>query len=147
MSRGGAIKVNKEGQFKFFSIGSLNIIYIFDHSFKLLDTPELWRYAIFLDDKIFKKQKVTRLEAILRSYYHAYYFNHDQGLHYDQFEVFNNKERSIVSCPYELELKKIKLEKRYIQRPPFHGRATDGYGLKGDFLSQRHDFLNENWGR
>lgn len=147
MSRAGIAKVNKEGRFKFFSNNLLNMIYVFEEDFAVFKILELWRYVIFLDDHCFKKQKVTRFERILRSYYHAYYFNHNTGLHYDQFEVFRNKKRILFSCPYELGLKKIKLEKNHIHLPPFHARSGDLYGLEGDFLSKKNDFLDELVGR
>lgn len=125
----------KDNKFKFFSNRNLNFIFVFAEDYDLFQVPCLHKYYIFLDDKLFKKTKVTHFEKILRCYNHAYYFNESKGLYYDQFESFNGSQRILLSCPYELELKECRLQNKSILSTPFHSRAQDSLGLKGDFLS------------
>lgn len=121
-------------KFKVFANANLKFIYVFDEEFEIFKIPELWACYLFLEDSYFKQNHVTRFEAVLRSYYHAYYFNEKSGLHYDQFEVFQNDKRCILSCPYELALKEVKLQKSIFSTFPFHARSCDLSGLDGDFL-------------
>lgn len=125
----------KDSKFKFFSNCNLNFIFVLAEDYNLFRVPLLHKYYIFLDDKVFKKTKVTHFEKILRCYHHAYYFHEQACLYYDQFESFRGCQRTILSCPYELELTECKLYNRSIMSLPFHSREQDMLGLKGDFLS------------
>lgn len=131
------------GKFKFFSAQNLNLIYVYGEDFDLLNCPGLDAYFIFLDDRFFKKKKVCLFEKILRSYWHAYYFNQASGLHYDQFEIFKEEKRTLLSCPYQLNFKKVSLKRHQINFSPYHSRALDWYGLEGDFLTKQGGDLSE----
>lgn len=126
---------HKDNKFKFFSNPNLNFIFVLAEDYDLFQVPCLQKYYIFLDDKVFKKAKLSHFEKILRSYHHAYYFNEATGLYYDQFESFNGNQRAFLSSPFELELKECRLQKQFIMTLPFHSREQDNIGLKGEFLS------------
>lgn len=131
------------GKFKFSSIQNLNLIYVYEEDFALLNYSGLEACFIFLDDRFFKKKKVCLFEKILRSYWHAYYFNEASGLHYDQLEIFKEEKRILFSCPHQLNFKKVPLQRHGINFSPYHSRALDWYGLEGDFLTKHKSVLSE----
>jgi hypothetical protein len=127
--------MNKDNKFKFFSNHNLNFIYLFDEDFRFFELFNIDKCFLFLDDKVFKKHYVSRFEKILRCYHHAYFFNEETGVHYDQFEVFDNNKRKLMSCPFEIKFIEVTLQAKGPVSMPFHSRSCDKVGLEGDVLS------------
>jgi hypothetical protein len=117
---------------KFKTVNGLEVIYVSCINWNLLSSVGVW---LFLDDRVFNQDRVKPFEKALRTNHHAYYYCLDQGIHYDQFEIFQDSKRIRASAFLELSLEPVSLQMQQFTSFPFHRRAQDSQGLRGDFLS------------
>ena len=126
---------NQSGKFKFFSSCGMSSIYVYGQDFDIFKIRNLKSYAIYLDDRVFKRSNLSIFEKILRTSFHAYFFNQKNDLHYDQFEIYTGQtSRVLCSCPLRVEASRAKIVPYFLRTMPFHARLIDGFGLRGDFL-------------
>jgi len=121
-------------QVQIFTIKNLKLIYIFRPTWNLLSESIFAGGWFFLSDHVFNKAKIHPFEALLRTMHHAYYFCGNSFKIYDQLESFNFNRRTIESSRYELSYDLIELKSQFFETFPFHQRALDKKGLKGEFL-------------
>jgi hypothetical protein len=121
-------------QVQIFTLRNLKLIYIFRPTWNLLNQLALGEDYYFLSDSLFNKTKVLSFEALFRTVHHAYYFSGNSFKIYDQFERFDFNRRVIESSRHELSFDPIELNSKFFETFPFHQRALDKKGLKGDFL-------------
>lgn len=97
--------------------------------------------VVLLDDRFFNQDQLKKGERFLRSLKNAYYYRVHENLIYDQFEIFKNKERILLSRPLALNFNHVERVVHSFKTQPFHSRSHAFWGLGGDVLDLPYDTI------
>jgi hypothetical protein len=122
-------------KFQILKIKGWNFVYLKSQDWSFFNKYQSNGILYFLDDRLFNQKKISLFEQSVRKLKNTYYYSEKFRSHYDQFEVFEQNRRFILSSKLEIQFQKIPTKAQFFLTPPFHYRGQEKSCLLGDVLS------------